>query len=124
MVYYNKPILGWIGIGLFSMTVVVHLCFKLSRTTDVGIGILLSGANALCMLYTLLWIVLGILELRIFLRMKEELEERKHDKTISTEKYLLTSKNLKYCFIINGLYLLLFVLQLGYVIYSWDELNI
>jgi hypothetical protein len=55
----DKPIVSITGLGLFSLTLVVHICFKSIRTMDVGMGILLSLANAVLLVFTLIWGVLG-----------------------------------------------------------------
>lgn len=93
-------------------------------TSDVGIAMLLSLVNALLLVFTLIWSLMGIIELRILLRIHKNIKTRFEIGSIDKDGYMNNSKRLKFCFTINMSYLVIILCQLGYVIYNWDEVNI
>lgn len=121
MRYYNTPTLSFVGLCLFTITLIVNLCYRFSRTSDVGMGMLLSVGNALFSIYTLLWGLMGIIELRMLLRTHRKFKTRFKDGSIDESEYNNNHNRLKYSFTINIIYLVIFLSQLGYVIYRWDE---
>jgi hypothetical protein len=121
---HNTPTLSFVGLCLFTITLIANLCFKFVRTSDVGIGMLLSLANALLLVFTLLWSVMGIIELRILIRLHKNNKSRFEIGNIDKDEYMNKSKRLKFCFTINTSYLVIIFCQLGYVFYNWDEVNI
>lgn len=100
------------------------MCFRFIRTSDVGTGMLLSVANALLLVFTLIWSLMGIVELRILLRIQKNNETRFKLNIIDNHEYLNRSKRLKFCFSINISYLVIIICQLIYVIYNWEEVNV
>lgn len=123
--HFYRPTLSINGLSLFSITVVVNLCFRFSTTSDVGLAILLSVANALFLLYTLPWSLMGLVELRRLLGFNRELKFKFSNGKIGEEEYKNRAKSLTICFTVNISYLIMILFQLGYVIYFWnDELNI
>ncbi|MBO3286247.1 hypothetical protein MKY98_17640 [Paenibacillus sp. FSL M8-0228] len=117
----DKPIVSIIGLGLFSLTLVVHICFRSIRTMDVGMGILLSLVNAVFLVFTLLWGVLGAVEFSRLMSWREKIKKREVNEEVDLHKY---KKKIKIYLCINVIYLLLVICQLGYVIYRWDEVNV
>ncbi|MEK5549892.1 hypothetical protein [Paenibacillus sp. FSL L8-0689] len=117
----DKPIVSIIGLGLFSLTLVVHICFRSIRTMDVGMGILLSLVNAVFLVFTLLWGVLGAVEFSRLMSWREKIKKREVKEEVDLHKY---KKKIKIYLCINVIYLLLVICQLGYVIYRWDEVNV
>ncbi|MBU9705620.1 hypothetical protein KSP24_01610 [Paenibacillus sp. AK121] len=118
----DKPIVSVIGLGLFSLSLVVHICFKSIRTMDdVEMGILLSHVNAIFLVFTLLWGVLGAVEFSRIMSWSEKIKEREVNEEVDLDKY---KKKIKIYLCINVVYLLLVICQLGYVIYRWDEVNV
>jgi hypothetical protein len=117
-----KPILSLIGLGLFIITLAVHLSFRFVRISDVGIGMMLSLANALMLIFTLLWSVMGIIEFRILLKSRNGIKDKLDTGRINEYKNI--SRRHKFYLTINISYLVIVIFQLGYVIYNWDEVNI
>jgi hypothetical protein len=120
----NKPILSLIGLLLFIITLAVHLCFRFVRISDVGIGMMLSLANALMLIFTLLWSVMGIIEFRILLKSRKGIKDTLDTGRIIKDEYKNISRRHKFYLTINISYLVIVIFQLGYVIYNWDEVNI
>jgi hypothetical protein len=119
-----KPILSLIGLGLFIITLAVHLSFRFVRISDVGIGMMLSLANALMLIFTLLWSVMGIIEFRILLKSRIGIKDKLDTGRIKKDEYKNISRRHKFYLTINISYLVIVIFQLGYVIYNWDEVNI
>jgi hypothetical protein len=119
-----EPILSVIGLGLFIITIAVHLCFRFIRISDVGIGMMLSLVNALMLVFTLLWSVMGIIELCILLKSRKGIKDKLDAGRINIDEYKNKSRRHKSCLTINISYLVIVIFQLGYVIYNWDEVNI
>lgn len=124
MRYYYTPTLSFIGLSFFAITLIANLCFRFIRTSDVGIGMLLSLANALLLVFTLMWSLMGIIELRKLLRLHKNIKTRFEIGSIDKDEYMNKSKRLKFCFTINMSYLAMILCQLVYVIYNWDEVNV
>ncbi|TMV43029.1 hypothetical protein FE783_36575 [Paenibacillus mesophilus] len=120
----TKPILSLIGFGLFIVTLVIHLCFRFVRTSDVGVDMLLSLADALLLVITLLWSVMGIIELRILLKSHGGIKDKLDNGRINKDEYKNISRRHKFCFTINISYLVIILFQLGYVIFNWYEVNV
>lgn len=105
-------------------TLAVHLCYRFIRITDVGMGMLLSLANALLLVFTLLWGLMGILELRILLKAYKNTKNRLYNERVNKDDYRTELRRHKYSLTINISYLVMILCQFGYVIYNWDEVNI
>jgi len=85
---------------------------------------LLSLANALFLVFTLLWSVMGIIELRLLLKSHGDIKDKLDTGRINNNEYKNISRRLKVCLTINISYLVIVLCQLGYVIFNWDEVNI
>jgi len=120
----NTPISSYIGLGLFVITLSAHLFFKFIRPLDMGTMMLLSLVNAILLLFTLLWSVMGLIELRILLKSNKNTKAEFNNGLINHDEYLCKSKRLKFCFTINVSYLFLVLCQLSYIIFNWNEVDI
>lgn len=109
---------------MVAITAIVHLCFKFARTSDVGLGILFSLVNALCLVFSLLWGLMGMFELVKLLRLQMNNKRKFKKGIIHKDEYKKESRRLYYCFSINISYLVFFLCQLVYVIYNFDEINV
>ncbi|MDQ0170614.1 hypothetical protein J2T19_002056 [Paenibacillus tundrae] len=118
------PYYSYIGIGFFILTFIVNLSFKYSTTSDVGVLLLLSVSNAGLMMFTLLWGVFGIIELNLISKTKKTLQSRLHHRRINAEEYRIGQKSIRFSLVIAIGYLVLILIQVGYVILNWDEINI
>lgn len=85
---------------------------------------MLSLANALMLVFTLLWSVMGVIELRNLLKLRKEIKEDLDAGTITNEEYQNIIKPLKFGLTINVSYLVVITCQFIYVIYNWDEVNV
>ncbi|MNP35761.1 hypothetical protein D3C76_1291090 [compost metagenome] len=94
------------------------------RITDVGIGMLMSLASALLLMFTLLWGLMGIIEFRILLKAYKNTKNKLSNGEINKGNYGTELRRHKYNLTINIAYLIMMMIQLGYVIYNWDELNL
>jgi len=119
-----QPISSYVGLGLAVITLTAHICFKLMRIADAGTGMLLSLANALLLVFTLLWSVMGFIELHTLLKFNKCTKAEFNNGHTHHDEYVKKSTRLKYCFTINVSYLLLVLCQLGYVIFNWDEVDV
>lgn len=110
----DKPIFSLIGMGLVILTLAVHFSYRFAeaRSNDVGLGMMLSLANALFLVFTLLWSVLGILEFRILLK--------SYQKTKKEMNQAIHKRNLT----ISISYLIMILIQFLYLICNWDEVNV
>ncbi|MCG7379135.1 hypothetical protein MH215_19145 [Paenibacillus sp. ACRSA] len=84
----------------------------------------MSVSNAVLLMCTLLWAVFGIIELHLIMKTKNRLQSRLHHDTVSTAEYKISQKSIKFSLVIGISYLVLIVIQIGYVILNWDEINI
>ena len=100
------------------------MCYRFIRISDVGIGILLSLANALLLVFTLLWGVMGIIEFRKLIVSYKSIEKHLNTGKINKDEYITNSRRHKVYFMINISYLVTVICQLVYVIYNWDEVNV
>ncbi|RED66138.1 hypothetical protein DFP95_101636 [Cohnella lupini] len=85
---------------------------------------MLSLANALLLILTLLWSVMGIIEFRILMRSRKDIKAKFDNGRINKDEYTNISKRHKFNLAINISYLLIVTSQLGYVINNWNEVNI
>jgi len=85
---------------------------------------LLSIANALFLVFTLLWSVMGVFELCMLFELNKHIKIEINNGRIHHNEYVSKSNRLKYCFTINISYLLIILCQLSYVIFNWDEVEI
>lgn len=144
-----SPIFGYIGLGMFGVTVIVQIMYRLfdhfrpfSDANNIGIGMLLSGANAVFLIFPLLWIIPVCVEFIRFRRLGQQLqlqanqgelaeqdeqneqgekdEQGKPDQTVYQE----SSTKLGHCIKIDYIYFSAIVLQIIYLIMMWEEVNI
>jgi hypothetical protein len=122
----SKPIFSLIGIGLFILTVVVHLSYKFleSRINDVGVGMMLSLCNALLSVFTLLWSIVGINEFRLLLTSYKSLGHKMNTGEITSDHYNHEIKIHKNRLAISVSYLVLVLFQLLYVLLNLEEIDI
>lgn len=106
------------------ITVAVHFSYRFIRIEDVGVGMFLSLTNALLLVFTMLWALLGIMEFRMLLKAFNNTKNNLKLNGINKEELINELKRYKTKFSINISYLVLVICQLGYVIYNWDEVNI
>jgi len=123
----NTPVLSTIGLLLFAITLTVNVSFKHAiryANTSEGIAMLLSVANAVLLLFTLLWGVIAVMELMVFIRSYNSLRERTDSGRIGHAEYRKQARRLKVCFAANAGYLSVFTCQLAYVLLNWNEINV
>jgi len=85
---------------------------------------LLSLANALLLVFTLLWSFVGAIELVKLLKILKNIKTKFENRSISNDEYRNKSKRLKFCLTINMCYLVVILGQIGYLIFNWDEVDI
>ncbi|MGD0032903.1 hypothetical protein SLT67_16185 [Paenibacillus illinoisensis] len=118
------PYLSFIGFGLFILTLIVHLSFRFRLGLDEGSLMLLSVANAVLLVFTLLWGIFGAVEFALLWRENKRIRTRFERGRMSKEEYGKQAKRFKTSFVINISYLVILLFQLGYVIMNWDEVDI
>lgn len=119
-----KPIASITGFILFAITASIHLCYRFIQISDVGIGILLSLANALLLIFTMLWGLLGALEFKKLRAFSKRIKNQFNTGKINKDKYRTDARRNAVYFTINICYLVTVLCQLVYVIYNWDEVNV
>ncbi len=102
------------------ITVGVHLSYRFIKITDLGVGMLLSLANALLLVFTLLWGLMGILEFRMLLKAYKNAKNKLYCEGLNTDDFITDIRKYKYKFAINISYLIIILCQSVYVIYNWD----
>ncbi|KKC49371.1 hypothetical protein VE23_23600 [Paenibacillus sp. D9] len=85
---------------------------------------LLSLANALFLVFTLLWGLMGIIEFRILFKLRKSIKKKLDMGRMEENEYLIKLKRLKLCFVTNMIYFFVFLFQLFYVIYNWDQVDV
>lgn len=113
-----------IGLALCTITVAVHFSYRFIRIKDVGVGMFLSLTNALLLVFTLLWGLMGIMEFRMLLKAYKNTKNKLKLDGINKEEFINELKRYKTNLSINSSYLVLVMCQLVYVICNWDEVNI
>ncbi|WP_145412228.1 hypothetical protein [Paenibacillus xylanexedens] len=123
---WSTPYLSYIGFGLVVMTVMVNLIFKwgIEQRWDMGSLMLLSLANALSLLFTLVWGIFGVLEFATLRKQRYRIKLRAGRGAIDPEEQEKQIRILKRSMIINISYIVILLCQLGYVILNWDEIDI
>lgn len=91
---------------------------------DVGVGIIMSLANSQFLIFTLLWSVMGAIELRKLLRLLKKNRKDLIANRITKEEFRNIMRTLKVYLTINISYLLIITCQFIYLIYNWDEVNV
>lgn len=84
---------------------------------------MLSLANALLLIFTLLWSVLGIIEFRVLMNSYRDIKGNFKSGSLNKNEYKSALSTFKFRLTINISYLFI-VFHLGFVIYDWNELNI
>lgn len=118
------PYLSYIGLILWLITVLAHLTYHFVHSSDVGLGIILSVADAMLLIYTLLWSIMGIIELSKLRKLRMRINYHLTKQRITEDIHRTYSRRLSFCLTINGIYLFLVFCQLIYVIYQWEELMV
>ena len=111
---FSKSMFSLMGIVLFLCIAGFHLWFSQLHITNMGIGMFLSLANALLLILTLLWGLIGITELFYLLKL--------HRQTKSLTQHESTSFKINLSIVI--VYLVLFLCQLGYVIMYYEKIAV
>lgn len=82
---------------------------------------LLSLANAVLLIFTLLWGVLGLTELNKFLKLYQNVKVKLNDQKMQNTNIF---NRLHFCLAVNITYLFILSGQIGYVLYYWNEINL
>lgn len=85
---------------------------------------LLSLTDALLLVFTLLWSLMGVLELRILLKAYKNTKNELYDERLNKDKNMAELRRNKFYMSINISYLIIIICQFVYVIFNWDEVNI
>ncbi|GIO08947.1 hypothetical protein J31TS6_49750 [Brevibacillus reuszeri] len=117
-----RPYVSIIGICLFIFTIFINNVFEL--TTDSGTEIILSTFSPLLLMFTLLWGLMGVIELITLIIKTSRLKTDFKSGLIISEDYQKGSNSLKLCYLINVCYLVLISFQFDYVLSNWDKLNV
>ncbi|NOU68371.1 hypothetical protein GC096_30555 [Paenibacillus sp. LMG 31461] len=120
--YKFRPFLSLIGFCIFIFTILVIVAFRLA--TDPGSKMLLSTFSAVLSVFTLLWGIMGVIELISLIKKANRMKADYKNEQISREEYRRGRISLKVCFIANVSYLVIFSFQLWYVISNWDTFNV
>ncbi|MCW3792873.1 hypothetical protein OM416_14880 [Paenibacillus sp. LS1] len=120
------PYLSFIGFGLVILTLSVNVSFKLGieKGLDEGSLMLLSGASASLLMFTLVWGVFGVIELVLLWKEKQKMKSKLERGKMNKEDLLDQIKKVKTSLGINISYIMILLFQLGYVIVNWDEIDI
>lgn len=84
----------------------------------------MSLANALLLVFTLLWVVMGIIEFRRLKASYKKIKKYLNKGKINKDEYITNIRRQKVYFMVNISYLVTVICQLGYVIFNWDEVNV
>lgn len=120
--YKFRPYLSLIGFCLFIFTILAKIAFSLA--TDPGSKMLLSTFSAILMVFTLLWGLMGVIELISLIKKTYWMKNVYKNEHIGREEYRGGINSLKVCFLVNVSYLVIVSFQLWYVISNWDVLNV
>ncbi|ANE45353.1 hypothetical protein SY83_02305 [Paenibacillus swuensis] len=85
---------------------------------------LLSLANALLLVFTLLWSLMGIIEFLELMKVNRNLKFKLKNEMITGSEHKILLRRHKLNLSINISYLFIVLCQLSYVIGNWDEVNI
>ena len=113
------PIISYIGLILFAVTLVVNMSVRFRISSDPGIGILLSLLNALLLLITMAWSLLGIYEFFQIIKLNKAIRSRFIAGDLSKEEYTSLLKTMEISFWFNVSYLVIILIQIVYVIINW-----
>ncbi len=120
--YKFRPYLSLIGFCLFIFTILVNIAFRLA--TDPGSKMLLSTFSAVLLVFTLLWGIMGVIELISLIKKTNRMKADYKNEQIGREEYCKGINSLKVYFLSNVSYLVIFSFQFWYVISNWDMLNV
>jgi hypothetical protein len=120
--YKFRPYLSVLGLCLFVFTILVNIAFRLA--TDQGSKMLLSTFSAVLLVFTLLWGIMGVIELISLVKKTSRMKADYINEQIGREEYRRGEISFKVCFLVNVSYLVIFLFQLWYVIKNWDMLNV
>lgn len=120
------PYLSFIGFGLVILTLSVNVSFKLGmeKGLDEGSLMLLSGASASLLMFTLVWGVFGVIEFVLLWKEKQKMKSELEREKMNKEDFLDQIKKVKTSLRINISYIVILLFQLGYVIINWDEVDV
>jgi hypothetical protein len=85
---------------------------------------LLSSFGAIFLVFTSLWVIPAILEWTTLIKQRHRLRTAYRDGRIDTETYRKRGKRLNQGLAVNVTYLVIVVLQIGYVVMNWDSVNV
>ena len=120
--YKFRPYLSFIGFCLFIFTILVNIAFSLA--TEPGSKMILSTFSAILLVFTLLWGLMGVIELISLIKKTYRIKNAYKNEQIGREEYRGGINILNVCFLVNVSYLVLVSFQLWYVISNWDMLNV
>ena len=120
--FNGLPIFSLIGFGLLIITILVNMSF--GAATDMGLKLILSTFNALLIFFTSGWLVMGLLELNALIKATKKINKELLSEAIDKDTFRIRFDRLKLCFIINISYIVIVLLQIGYVILNFEEINI
>ncbi|BFT70745.1 hypothetical protein [Paenibacillus sp. P36] len=120
--YKIRPYLSLIGFCILIFTILVNIAFRLAK--DPGSKMLLSTFSAVFLVFTLLWGIMGGIELMTLIKKTNRMKADYKNEQISREEYRRGINSLIVCFLVNVSYLIIFSFQLWYVICNWDMLNV
>lgn len=120
--YKGFPVFSIIGFGLVLITSLVKIGFGVA--TDIGLQIILSTFTAILLLFTSMWSVMGLLELKTLIKAKKKINKELINEVIDKDTFRVKFARIKLCFIINISYIVTVLLQIGYVILNFEEINI
>lgn len=120
------PYLSFIGFGLVILTLSVNVSFKLGieKGLDEGSLMLLSVANAVLLIYTLVWGVFGVIEFMLLWKEKQKMKSKLERGKMNKEEFWDQTKRVKTSLGINISYIVILLFQIGYVIINWDEVDV
>ena len=121
-IFQYRPILSLVGLSFILLILLINIFFRFAK--NEGILFLLSVLNAILLITTLLWGVMGFIELRSILKRRVSLNIKHRNKQIEWEVFSKEIKRIRASLIVNICYLAVFFIQLIYVITHWDNLNI
>jgi len=120
--YKEIPVYSLIGYCLFVITLLINIVFRI--VSDTGLKIILSTFSALFLIFTTIWLVMGLIELKTLIKTAINFKRKLNNNEINNDMYSNKIRRLKKCFMVNISYIVLILLQIGYVIFNWEELNI
>ncbi|GIP18145.1 hypothetical protein J40TS1_37870 [Paenibacillus montaniterrae] len=120
--YKAFPVYSLIGYCLVIITLLINIAFRI--VSDIGLKIILSTFSSLFLILTTIWLVMGVIELLTLIKTALSLKKKLSRDEIENDVYRNRFRRLKKFLIINIGYIVLILLQIVYVIFNWEKLNI